>query len=64
MKDFNEYWKEKNENAFKQPDQSTDIACPDCGKELSADYSITLTSIPPKHRAWCKNKKCGWNGYI
>lgn len=38
----------------------TDIKCPDCGKRIYYDSTITLTSIPPKYCYWCS---CGWNGY-
>lgn len=38
------------------------VACPECGAELLADYTISLTSNPPQTPVRCP--KCGWNGSI
>lgn len=65
---YNEHQKRKQEQYDEmlrpKDNEPSGIACPNCGEELRADYSVTLTSMPPKHTAWCRNKKCGWNGYI
>ncbi len=37
-----------------QSNVETHIECPTCWKKLRADYSVTLTSNPPQHNAWCK----------
>ena len=64
LKDFNEYWEEKYERGLEKGEQLTGISCPDCGTELVADYTIVLTSNPPKYHAWCPNRDCGWKGYV
>lgn len=38
----------------------TSIECPECGRYLLKDRTITTASIPPKSRYFCD---CGWEGY-
>lgn len=37
----------------------TDIACPECGRNIYLDNTIVLTSYPCKYKYWCS---CGWYG--
>lgn len=37
----------------------TDIDCPECGRNIYFDKTITLTSYLGKFRYWCV---CGWTG--
>lgn len=59
---FDKHWDDKM--AFKSHvfDSVTDIACPQCGHRIHANYSIALTSNPIQYHAWCP--LCGWRGYI
>lgn len=36
----------------------TDIECPECGRKVYFDSTITLTSYPAKYKYWCA---CGWS---
>lgn len=37
----------------------TDIECPECGKFIYLDTTVTLASYPPQYKYWCP---CGWVG--
>ena len=37
----------------------TNIECPECGKKIFWNSTITLTTYPPQYSYWCK---CGWHG--
>lgn len=65
LRGFDEHWKGKQAIAFQDTSESnTGIACPDCGKELKANYTLALLTNPVKYNAWCVNEKCNWKGYI
>jgi hypothetical protein len=59
---FDEHWNHRYNLQDIIRSAHTGIACPVCGAELKADYSLLLTSNPPKTRAWCE--KCEWEGFI
>lgn len=37
----------------------TDIECPECGRFIYLDTTVTLASDPPQYKYWCP---CGWVG--
>ena len=37
----------------------TDIDCPECGRKIYFDSTVTLTSYPAQFCYWCS---CGWVG--
>ena len=56
-----EFWKNWKDIDPMKP-KRCNIACPKCGDELFADYSIALTSYPPQTPVFCE--KCGYRGSI
>lgn len=55
-------WKEFVEEKKRIPrdSESTQIACPECGKRIYRRTNLVLTTYPPMHLYFCK---CGWKGH-
>lgn len=64
MKDYNEHWESKLQEAFKDLTKvASGIRCPNCKDgELLANYNTQYLSYPPKYKAKCG--KCEYETYI
>lgn len=57
--DSYKYMHEKN----KEPgEHKTFVQCPKCDQYLYMDNTIIYSSVPPKHRYFCK--ECGWEEFL
>lgn len=62
LKSLDEHWKEKTDEDKFSIETNTGIACPECGEELHANFTMMLVVSPPQYESWCNG--CKWRGHI